>query len=67
VQHPRVGLKQSREHFLEVTVTALQPTLWKWDLSEHDHGIMHGYETSRETAQITGNTALFKSLSIGRR
>jgi hypothetical protein len=47
-------------------VTALQPTLWKWHLSEHDHEIMHGYETSRETAQISGNTALFKSLSVGR-
>ena len=48
-------------------MTALQPTLWKWGLSEHDYKIMHGYETSRETAQITGNTALFKSLSVCRR
>jgi hypothetical protein len=48
-----------------VTVTAQQPTLWKWDISEDDKEAMHGYDTSRATAQIKGNTALFELLSLG--
>ena len=56
-------LKRSRVRLLEVTVTAQQPTLWKWHISEHDLEIMHGYEKSRETAQIKGDNALFKLLS----
>jgi hypothetical protein len=28
--------------------------------------VMHGYATSRETAQIDGDSALFKLLSIGK-
>ena len=56
-------LKGSRVRLLEVTVTAEKPTLWKWRISEHDLEIMHGYETSRESAQIKGDNALFKLLS----
>jgi hypothetical protein len=56
-------LKRSRVRLLEVTVTAQPPTLWKWHISEHDLEIMHGHETSRETAQIKGNNALFKLLT----
>ena len=56
-------LKRSRVRLLEVTVTAQQPTLWRWHISEHDLEIMHGYETSRETAQIKGDNALFKLLT----
>jgi hypothetical protein len=56
-------LKRSHVRLLEVTVTAEKPTLWKWYISEHDLEIMHGYETSRETAQIKGDNALFKLLS----
>ncbi len=48
---------------LEVAVTAQQPTLWKWVISEHGLEIMHGFETSRETAQIQGDNALFMLLS----
>ena len=48
---------------LEVSVTAQEPTVWRWQISEHDLEVMHGYETSRESAQIEGDTALFKLLS----
>jgi len=56
-------LKRSRVRLLEVTVTAEKPTVWRWHISEHDLEIMHGYETSRERAQIKGDNALFKLLS----
>jgi len=54
-----------RARLLEVTVTAQEPTIWKWDISEHGLEVMYGYETSRESAQIEGDTALFKMLSEG--
>ena len=56
-------LKRSRVRLLEVTITAEKPTVWRWHISEHDLEIMHGYETSRESAQIKGDNALFKLLS----
>jgi len=49
---------------LDVDVTALQPTLWKWSISERNFEVSHGYATSRETAQIEGNSGLFALLSI---
>jgi hypothetical protein len=49
---------------LDVDVAALQPTLWKWTISERNLEVSHGYATSRETAQIEGNNALFALLSI---
>lgn len=49
---------------LDVDVTALQPALWKWSISERNFEVSHGYATSRETAQIEGNSALFALLSI---
>jgi hypothetical protein len=52
-----------RVRLLEVTVTAQQPTLWKWEISEHGLELMCGFETSRETAQIQGDSALFMLLS----
>lgn len=52
-----------RARLLEVTVTAQRPTLWKWEISEHGTEIMSGFETSRETAQIQGDSALFMLLS----
>jgi hypothetical protein len=48
---------------LEVTVTAQRPTLWKWEISEHGLEVMFGFETSRQTAQIQGDSALFMLLS----
>jgi hypothetical protein len=55
--------KSFRARLLEVTVTAQAPTLWKWDIAEHGPEVMCWYETSRETAQIEGDTALFRLLS----
>jgi hypothetical protein len=56
-------LKRSRVRLLEVAITAEKPTVWRWHISEHDLEIMHGYETSREAAQINGDNALFKLLT----
>jgi hypothetical protein len=57
-----------KSHFtprlLEVTLTPLEPTLWKWDVSEANLEVAHGYATSRETAQIDGDRALFAMLSV---
>jgi hypothetical protein len=50
---------------LEVTVTPQEPTLWKWHVSEANVELVHGYATSRETAQINGDHALFALLSAG--
>jgi hypothetical protein len=52
-----------RARLLEVTVTAQEPTLWKWVISERGLDIMYGFESSRETAQIQGDSALFMLLS----
>jgi hypothetical protein len=49
---------------LDVDVTALEPALWKWVISDKSFEVSHGYATSRETAQIEGNNALFALLSI---
>jgi hypothetical protein len=49
---------------LEVTLTSLEPTLWKWGVSEANLEVAHGYATSRETAQIDGDRALFAMLSV---
>ena len=54
-----------RARLLEVSVTAQKPSQWKWDISEHGLEIMYGYETSRESAQIQGDSALFELLSEG--
>jgi hypothetical protein len=32
-----------RVRLLEVTVTAQQPTLWKWDISERGLEVMFGF------------------------
>jgi hypothetical protein len=50
---------------LEVSVVALEPTQWEWQVNEGDATVMSGYETSRETAQIEGDSALFFLLSSG--
>ena len=61
--HIRRMAQPFRVRLLEVTVTAQQPTLWKWEISEHGLEVMFGFETSRETAQIQGDSALFMLLS----
>jgi hypothetical protein len=50
---------------LEVDVTAQEPTVWRWRDSESDQELVHGYATSRESAQIDGDDALLKLLSLG--
>jgi hypothetical protein len=57
--------KPSYARLLDVTVTAQEPTLWRWHISDQAVELMHGFATSRETAQIEANSALFKLLSIG--
>jgi hypothetical protein len=57
--------KQPPVRLLEVTVTAQEPAHWKWHVSGCDGVLAHGYATTRETAQIDGDNALFKMLSVG--
>ena len=51
--------KSPLPRLLEVKVTALKPERWEWQVCDSDTLIMSGYETSRETAQIEGDSALF--------
>ncbi|MCP1760936.1 hypothetical protein M2202_000883 [Bradyrhizobium japonicum] len=44
---------------LEVRLDALLPQKWEWQVWEDDALLMSGHETSRETAQIEGNSVLF--------
>jgi hypothetical protein len=44
---------------LEVKLTALKPGRWQWQVCESEKPLMSGYEASRETAQIEGDSALF--------
>jgi hypothetical protein len=54
-----------RTRLLNVEVTAQEPTLWRWTVSESEQELAYGYATSRGTAQIDGDNALFKLLSLG--
>jgi hypothetical protein len=49
---------------LDVDVIALEPTCWKWTVSEKSLDVSYGYATSRATAQADGDSALFKLLSF---
>ncbi|MCC8956889.1 hypothetical protein H8B02_26665 [Bradyrhizobium sp. Pear77] len=40
-----------------------EPTRWKWHVSEGGFELVHGYATSRETAQRDGDSVLFTMLS----
>jgi len=57
--------KRSHPRLLEVTVVPLEPTRWEGRVYEGDTPLMTGFETSRETAQIEGDSALFRLLSAG--
>jgi hypothetical protein len=57
--------KKSHPRLLEVAVAPLEPTRWEWRVYEGDTPLMTGFETSRETAQIEGDRALFRLLSVG--
>ena len=50
---------------LEVQLFALKPDRWEWRVFHGDTPIKVGYATSRETAQIEADSALFKLLSEG--
>jgi hypothetical protein len=54
-----------RPRLLEVRVIPLKPDRWEWQVCDDDTPIVAGYETSRETAQINGDNALFLLLSNG--
>jgi hypothetical protein len=51
--------KAPRARLLEVKLTALHPGRWEWQVCKGEAMIMSGYEASRETAQIEGDSALF--------
>jgi hypothetical protein len=57
--------KPHHPRLLEVAVFELKPTLWEWRVYEGDTPLMAGFATSRETAQIDGDSALFRLLSAG--
>ena len=57
--------KTSRSRLLEVRLIALKPDQWEWQVCDGDTPIIVGYETTRETAQIMGDSALFVLLSEG--
>jgi hypothetical protein len=56
---------QSRVRLLEVEVTQLEPERWEWRVCEGDAPVMIGFSSSRETAQMAGDNALFVLLSVG--
>jgi hypothetical protein len=57
--------RRSHPRLLEVTVIPLEPTRWEWRVYEGDTPLMVGFERSRETAQIEGDSALFRLVSTG--
>jgi hypothetical protein len=48
-----------------VRVIPLKPDQWEWQVCEDDTPLVMGYETTRETAQIKGDSALYRLLSAG--
>jgi hypothetical protein len=57
--------KAPRLRLLEVNLIPLKPDRWEWQVCEGDKPIAKGFETTRETAQIEGDSALFRLLSAG--
>ena len=56
--------KGYRTYLLEVKVIPLKPEKWEWQVCDRDTPIVMGYETTRETAQVKGDSALFLLLSL---
>ena len=54
--------KPHHPRLLEVAVIEL---MWEWRVYEGDTPLKAGFATSRETAQIDGDSALFRLLSAG--
>ena len=63
--HIRNMADQSRVRLLEVAVNSLKPDRWEWSVCDGDKLVMAGYATSRESAQMEGDNALFRLLSLG--
>jgi hypothetical protein len=59
--------KKLYPRLLEVEVFQIMPNLWEWRIYEGDTPLKTGAATSRETAQIDGDGALFRMLSAGAR
>jgi len=57
--------KSYRTRLLEVRIIALKPDRWEWQVCEGDTPTTMGYATTRETAQIEGDSAQFFLLSVG--
>ncbi len=57
--------KKLYQRLLEVEVFQLKPALWKWRVYEGDTPLKTGLATSREVAQVDGDTALFSMLFAG--
>ena len=51
---------------LEVKLAPIKPDRWEWQVCDSEKAIMIGYATTRETAQIDGESALFLLLSKGK-
>jgi hypothetical protein len=56
--------KGYRTHLLEVKVIPLKPEKWEWQVCDRDTPIAMGDETTRETAQVKGDNAMFLLLSV---
>ena len=46
-------------------VIVIADEVYEWLVYEGDTPLKMGFETSRETAQIAGDSALFRLLSVG--
>jgi hypothetical protein len=57
--------KKPPARLLEVAIIPLEPTKWEWRVYEGDTPLMAGFASSRETAQIEADSALFRLLSAG--
>jgi hypothetical protein len=55
--------KKYHPRLLEVAVTPSEQR-WEWRVYEGDTPLMTGFEASRETAQIEGDGALLRLVSI---
>jgi hypothetical protein len=54
---------KARTKLLEVTVTAIGPASWEWQLARGDEVLVVGFESTRMAANFAGNDALFLALA----
>lgn len=55
-------MAQNAIRLLEVRVISIRPDYWEWQVCHGEKAVATGYATSRETAQIDGDNALFIAL-----